>query len=345
MIRKSEAELDLVESQSPQPAQAGPRLSTQVAAIMSLQRDAGNRAVGHLLTSQVTHAQTQAKGSAPPGFQRVYRKSRLVSETGTGHFDAVEYNTEDQLLTITVRPNFQFPAFNLNEYPYEMRSDPEFARQAKAQHELKKEAFKLSFTRQTEAWGGNHIFYCHEQPLKGRRANVRVEVDLVPAGDKESQTYVTIVERNPTSDGAEARTGAHTGSIVVQWDEGYTDRYDPNRNTMVPESVGPPLDLIGEAGGPHAKMPESQLTLMHEMGHVFGLGDEYVSTKKAGYARGAPTEHSKLAKEMLNKGVVHGGNDESIMALGNKILPQHGVTFLDALRKVTGLRWEFEPAT
>jgi hypothetical protein len=355
MIRKSEAGPDLADPQSQQsvcPARTEPQLPPQVAAILSLQCSAGNRAVNHLAQrahagsgATSTHVQMQLKDQASPHFQHVYRKSPLVSATGIGHFDAVEYNSEDQRLTITVRPNFQFPPFNLNAYPYELRNEPEFAQRAKTQHEQQKEAFKFSFVRQTEAWGGKHTFYCHEQPLRGRRADVRVQVDLLPAGDNESQTYVTIVDQNPLSGGSEARTGARTGSIVVQWSAGYNLRYDPNGNVMVPEGVGPPLDLIGEAGGPHAKMPESQLTLMHEMGHVFGLGDEYVDAKKPEYARGSPTEHSKLAKEMLNKDVAHGGDDESIMAAGNKILPQHGVTFLDALRKVTGLRWEFDPVT
>ena len=90
-------------------------------------------------------------------------------------------------------------------------------------------------------------------------------------------------------------------------------------------------------------MPKEQLVSMHETGHLFGLGDEYVEEGNPEYARGMQTEHSALAQSMLGQKVAHGDNPQSIMAGGNEILPQHGVTFLEALRKVTNLSWEFQP--
>ena len=79
---------------------------------------------------------------------------------------------------------------------------------------------------------------------------------------------------------------------------------------------------------------------MHELGHIFGLGDEYVGVKP-GYAYGLPTEHSGLVSQELNKNIFHGWNDKSIMAKGGEILDVHGVTFLAAIRNVTGLKWSF----
>jgi hypothetical protein len=299
------------------------------------------------------HRAAQTVITRPVRFRHIYKKSPCPTGTGIGHFDEVEYNTETHTMTVTVRPTFHFPPFQASDYPREIREDPLALRNAAREYEARKDAFVGSFVRQAEAWGGHHAFYCHEPPIVGERAVVRVDADLTyakasPASPTESTTAVTVVDKD---------AGEHTGtsgSMVVTLGGSVGMRYDAAANVMIPESVGP-FDLppvLGEGGAtPGAvpgsaskpKAPQEQLTLMHELGHVFGLGDEYVNRAKPGYGQGEKTTHSELAKSMLQMTVGHGGDNATIMAQGNDIRTEHGVTFLSALRTVTGLRWEFNP--
>lgn len=103
---------------------------------------------------------------------------------------------------------------------------------------------------------------------------------------------------------------------------------------MAPRVVAPrPLGL-----GETEENRKEQSAATHEIGHLFGLGDEYLENANPKYAKGLPTEHSKLAKERAGVDVAHGPNDGSIMNQGNEIRPEHGVTFLGALEEVTQMK-------
>jgi len=83
-----------------------------------------------------------------------------------------------------------------------------------------------------------------------------------------------------------------------------------------------------------------QNVFAHELGHVFGLGDEYVEVAN-GYNRPAGTtaSHDQLAK---NAGVTGGaivGNDNRIMSTGNVVGAEHYSTFADALNRLTSKTW------
>lgn len=88
---------------------------------------------------------------------------------------------------------------------------------------------------------------------------------------------------------------------------------------------------------------EAQVTMIHETGHMFGLGDEY-SSPAGGFAPGAgtpgtigqPAQHGALASAMGGgvQGAVYENND-NIMSVGNVVRPQHYATFLEALNRVT----------
>ena len=82
---------------------------------------------------------------------------------------------------------------------------------------------------------------------------------------------------------------------------------------------------------------EIQPTVAHEFGHVFGLGDEY--------ARGdfnEETEHSGLS-EKFGAGKVVQENNDSLMAIGNVVRPQHYTTFAWALEQLTCLdNWKIK---
>jgi hypothetical protein len=87
-----------------------------------------------------------------------------------------------------------------------------------------------------------------------------------------------------------------------------------------------------------------QITAVHESGHMFGLDDEYVNPSNAEYGAGKKTEHTDLAAKAGQTGIVHGISD-NVMSMGGKIRRQHYVTFLDALKVVTGIeQWDFGDA-
>lgn len=83
-----------------------------------------------------------------------------------------------------------------------------------------------------------------------------------------------------------------------------------------------------------------QNVFAHELGHVFGLGDEYAEVAN-GYNRpaGSNASHDQLAK---NAGVTGGavvGNDNRIMSTGNVVGAAHYSTFADALAQLTSKTW------
>ena len=86
---------------------------------------------------------------------------------------------------------------------------------------------------------------------------------------------------------------------------------------------------------------DGQTPAYHEGGHMLGLGDEYPGKKFKGKA----PSHSKLVRAEFGKGVLR-GKDDRIMSHGNKVEPEHGVTFLEALREVTQMKeWSVTPKT
>jgi hypothetical protein len=85
----------------------------------------------------------------------------------------------------------------------------------------------------------------------------------------------------------------------------------------------------------------AQTTMIHETGHMLGLGDEYASPA-GGFAPGAgtpgtigqPVAHNALQGASSGvDGAVYENND-NIMSVGNVVRPQHYSTFLEALNSV-----------
>lgn len=279
-----------------------------------------------------------------------YRAANVIPVTGKGRFDVVEYNSERQCLTITIRPKFVFKGLQLDQYPLESRNDPAARRRLEQSIEEKKQATITAFKLQAEGWGGHHVFYCHEPGLETLKASVRIEVEEVkadePPSSQTTDTLVTVADRDP---GFRSHAGPGDQTLDLGLDDDVSMAYDPETNTMRPQPRRPAIDLrqpgefepgMGPRAG--AKAVEEQSILRHELGHLFGLGDEYVEPGKQGHQRGDPVLHGDLVKKELNKTIVHGGNPESIMATGNTIGAEHGVTFLAALRTVTQLSWGFD---
>ncbi len=109
------------------------------------------------------------------------------------------------------------------------------------------------------------------------------------------------------------------------------------------------VDLIVDSG-------TAQVIGAHEMGHAFGLGDEYATgsgsmIQGTGAAAGTAASHDGLTKGMTDAsgqplpGAVNENND-NIMSLGNTVQPQHYSTFHAALQQITSVNeWALGPAT
>lgn len=83
-----------------------------------------------------------------------------------------------------------------------------------------------------------------------------------------------------------------------------------------------------------------QNVLAHELGHVFGLGDEYAEVG-SGYNRPAGTKatHDQLARDAGVSGGAIVGDDNRLMSTGNEVGAAHYSTFADALNQLTSKRW------
>jgi hypothetical protein len=92
---------------------------------------------------------------------------------------------------------------------------------------------------------------------------------------------------------------------------------------------------------------ESQMTVLHEFGHIFGLADEYPKADGASSRQvGDEVDHSDLSEELIpGQGPVVATDDERIMSNGEVVMPHHYVTFLEVLgtmTKTTG-QWAIGP--
>lgn len=90
-----------------------------------------------------------------------------------------------------------------------------------------------------------------------------------------------------------------------------------------------------------------QTTVLHEFGHMLGLGDEYPESDATGSRTvGQRVAHSALAERLIpGQQPIVAHHDESIMANGEVIRPYHYVTFLEALGNLTDTvgQWEVGP--
>ena len=77
---------------------------------------------------------------------------------------------------------------------------------------------------------------------------------------------------------------------------------------------------------------ERQNTVAHEMGHVFGLSDEYAEGGRT------PGQASWQDPTVTNAGVATGSkveNNDGMQSMGNQVRPQHYATFAWALNQLT----------
>ena len=129
-----------------------------------------------------------------------------------------------------------------------------------------------------------------------------------------------------------AQRAARFGAIGAQLKA--ASGFDTSRATLVEGGAGDHAHITIGTGRP-------QTVVAHESGHMFGLDDEY--TGPGAYAAGKPTEHTKIAEAAGYSGIQHATSD-SIMSEGAEVREQHYVTFLDALKQVSGMTdWVIGP--
>jgi hypothetical protein len=111
-------------------------------------------------------------------------------------------------------------------------------------------------------------------------------------------------------------------------------KVDASRVTMVEDGEGDEGLIVVGTGA-------AQTVAAHEAGHMFGLDDEY--TGDGAYAPGKKTEHTDIAAAAGHTGAMHATSD-AIMSGGKEVRPHHYVTFLDALKQVSGMPdWDYGP--
>ncbi|MEL6141798.1 MAG: DUF4157 domain-containing protein, partial [Bacteroidota bacterium] len=92
----------------------------------------------------------------------------------------------------------------------------------------------------------------------------------------------------------------------------------------------------------------NQRTVLHEFGHIFGLGDEYPTPDGPTSSRppGTPVAHSALAQALIpGQTPIVAVHNRNIMSNGEDIQPYHYVTFLEVLGNMTGMtgQWSIGP--
>ena len=87
----------------------------------------------------------------------------------------------------------------------------------------------------------------------------------------------------------------------------------------------------------------NQTTILHEFGHVLGLGDEYPTGDGGSRDVGTEVAHSDLAENLgLAADPVVAHHSDSIMSNGEVVEPYHYATFLEVLGTMTNTTGEWE---
>jgi hypothetical protein len=271
--------------------------------LLALQRSAGNAAVARAILARRFDPEAWQKAIAERAqfMARRFEHDAWRPSTHRGNF-GVLYEPMDARLTITVRCAFWFKDGNPSDWDDD-EAGPDPHRWGPA--EILK--FKADFMRKVSAkWSDQFTFYCGRPWWEDLQAAVQVRFTEVAEADAH---YVLNVTKIPEDE--------YRKSTV--WAPGETKGKKRGRAKLNSEVLQP----AGLHGG------GVQTPAYHEAGHMLGLGDEYPGRKEA-------VAHEKLVQAEFGHGVPR-KHDGSIMSVGNDVKPWHGVTFLEALRGVTGV--------
>jgi len=236
---------------------------------------------------------------------REFRSSNHTAEnfqssTRLGMFDAI-YNPTTGTLNIVCKCKFNFLPGSPTEFP---SADPA-ALTWTDQKEMNDWKSRFISTVSSKWSSGNHIFYCQKPWWESLVARVAVEIREVESDEHFALNIAKIPK-------GEFRQSSVTSPVVlplVGAVTGGTGDFDSED-----------LEQVSKPGG-------MQTPAVHEAGHMLGLDDEY--------GTGTPS-HSDLVESEFGHGVAR-GSDGRIMSGGDDIQPEHGITFLEALKEATGI--------
>jgi len=232
--------------------------------------------------------------------------SNFQPSTGLGLFD-VTYTPSAGSLEIVCKCKFNFVNGVATEYPGATPADLNWT------PEQKKTWTANYLSTVNGAWSGHHTFHCHKdwwESLSGTVAVHFVEADS-------AEQFVLDVTKIPK--GEFRRSNVSAPSV------GTFGGVTPGHGEFDSED----LSSVGKPGG-------TQTPAAHEAGHMLGLDDEYNTGET-----GAPSHSADVEKEFGHE--VKRGADGRIMSGGMDILPEHGVTFLEAIKKATDMEeWATE---
>ncbi|WP_270023570.1 hypothetical protein [Solirubrobacter phytolaccae] len=235
----------------------------------------------------------------------LYRRRDYRPSTGRGNFD-VTYDAKGGRLVVTVRCHFNFLGGSESDYP---DADPEeLAWDPKASAEWKTKFMELVSAK----WSNTFTFHCTKPWWEDLKANVQIRF----VEDSKDPHYDLNITKIPEDE--------ERGSSVTApkwWQDKGKTKFDSE-------------DLR-----PHDKAAGTQRPAVHEAGHMLGLADEY-PIKKGKKAKTAA--HDLLVRTEFGHGVAR-KRDGRVMSNGEDIEPEHGVTFIEALRVVTMMKeWSFD---
>ena len=276
--------------------------------LLALQRSAGNAVVARaVLARNFTHGSYQDALAKKAEFIKdgLYHRNDFRPSTGRGNFDVV-YDPTGGRLIVTVRCNFVFLKGSESDWP---EAEPEeLAWDPAVAAKWKRDFMKLV----SEKWSNKFTFHCTRPWWEDLVANVKIRF-VESAKDPHYDLNVTKIPEDE-----------ERGSSVTapKWYE------DKGKTKFDSEDLRP-----------HDKPAGTQRPAIHEAGHMLGLGDEYPA-KKGKKAKSAA--HDVLVRTEFGRGVPR-RRDGRVMSNGEDIEPEHGVTFMEALRVVTKMKeWSFE---
>lgn len=225
--------------------------------------------------------------------------------TGPGVFDVsfVPEPGKVGVLTIALRVEFDFvSALTPGDYPGADAADLEWADQAE------KDTYATECLAAINgAWSGAMQFEVARDYWRQVKSNVQVEV--VQSSD--NPHYTITVQKIPPGEWAGSAASAASGSSVHG-----TASFDSED-----------INMADKPGG------VEQRAAVHEFGHMIGLGDEY---------EGKATPRHSASFQAAGGEEIATGDDDRIMSGGETVLAEHYITFLEAIRTVTGVEeWTY----
>ncbi|WP_172674309.1 hypothetical protein [Persicobacter sp. CCB-QB2] len=236
-----------------------------------------------------------------------YGQKMFVPSTGKGIFD-VSLDPNTGQMDVLTKVNFDYINGDARKFAGLKNENPQWTG-----------AEKIDWTRKfkklvSEKWSNNFGFINNKLP----GINVFVNVNVIEA--KSDWHYQLRVKKIPEG----------------TFDQSYV-QHKPNArdgNKRLNEHYAA-LDSEDLTGVVKKDGFEKQYPASHEYGHMIGLSDEYPTSSGI-------VSHNALVKDALGKEITQGLTND-IMSLGNTIMPQHYVTFLEALQTITkDKKWEFK---